>query len=49
MFYSGIGLFGVGFLGLILSNIILSAKSKKLKKLMYDEYELPPQERKPKE
>ncbi len=41
MLYSGIGLFGVGLIGMILSNIILSAKGKKLKKLMKDDYEMP--------
>ena len=38
MFYGGIGLFALALIGLIVGNVILSAKWKKLRELMKDRY-----------
>ncbi len=34
----GIAVFGAALIGMIVSNIVLSSKGKKLKKLMHDKY-----------
>ena len=38
MLYCGIGVFGVGLVGMIVTNLVLSAKSRKLRKLMNETY-----------
>ncbi len=40
MFYGGIALFAAALIGIIFTNIILSVKSRKLKRLLDDEYGL---------
>ena len=38
MFYGGIGLFAAALAGMIIANVILSSKWKKLRRLMHDRY-----------
>lgn len=38
LFYGGIGLCGVSLIGWIIGNAVVSAKSKKLRKLMDETY-----------
>ncbi len=38
LLYCGIGLFGAALIGMIIANIVISSKGKKLKKLMDEDY-----------